>query len=65
MSTRVVNASAEGRKKYLLPFGDLHYGHPNFDTQSAKGYLDWAKKHDAWIILMGDLLENSSKDSVG
>lgn len=65
MSARVVYASAEGRKKYLLPFGDLHYGHPNFDTKAAKGYLDWAKKNNAWIVLMGDLLENSSKDSVG
>ena len=65
MSVRVVHAAAKGRKKYLLPFGDLHYGHPNFDTESAKGYLEWAKKNDAWILLMGDLLENSSKDSVG
>jgi len=65
MSVRVVNASSRGRKKYLLPFGDLHYGHPNCDTKAAQGYLDWAKKNDAWILLMGDLLENSSRDSVG
>ena len=64
-STRVVNASASGRKKYLLPFGDLHYGHPNCDHQKALDYLEWAKKNDAWILLMGDLLENSSKESVG
>jgi predicted phosphodiesterase len=64
-SVRVVNASAEGRKKYLLPLGDLHYGHPNCDRESVEGYLKWARDNDSWILLMGDLLENSSKDSVG
>jgi predicted phosphodiesterase len=65
LSVRVVHAAADARKKYLLPFGDLHYGHPNCDVKAAKGYLDWARKHDAWVLLMGDLLENSSKESVG
>ena len=64
-STKVVHASAEGRKKYLLPFGDLHYGHPNCDIEAAEGYLKWARDNDAWILLMGDLVENSSKESVG
>lgn len=64
-SVRVVNASTDGRKKYLLPFGDLHYGHPNCDHEAAIGYLEWARKNDAWILLMGDLVENSSKESVG
>jgi len=30
-----------------------------------QGYLEWAKKTDAWILLMGDLIENSTKRSVG
>lgn len=64
-SARVVYASTEGRKKYLLPFGDLHYGHPNCEIDAARGYLKWARENDSWILLMGDLLENSSKESVG
>lgn len=65
MSTKLVRLSTDSKKKYLLPLGDLHWGHPNCDKESIKGYLEWAKKNDAWILLMGDLIENSTRQSVG
>jgi predicted phosphodiesterase len=65
MSTKLVRLSTDEDKKYLLPLGDMHWGHPNCDQESVKGYLKWARKHNAWILLMGDLIENSTRDSVG
>lgn len=62
---RLVSASADADKKYLLPLGDIHYGHPNCDKETLQGYLDWTADKEAWILLMGDLIENSSKESVG
>ena len=64
-STKLIIYKTDRDKLYLLPWGDVHWGHPSCDREKARGYLRWAKKHDARIILMGDLIENSSKRSVG
>lgn len=65
MSTKLVNLRADRAKKFLLPLGDIHWGHPNCDQDKVRGYLEWAKREDAWILLMGDLIENNNKGSVG
>lgn len=65
MSTKLVRLSTEADKKYLLPLGDIHWGHPNCDQENVRGYLEWAREKDAWILLMGDLIENSTRESVG
>lgn len=49
----------------LLFIGDIHYGHPNCEIEKAKAMLDWALKTKAYVLLMGDLLEASTRDSVG
>jgi predicted phosphodiesterase len=49
----------------LLFFGDLHYGSPQCEMQQAQAMLDWALRENVSILLMGDLLEMSLRDSVG
>lgn len=65
MSTKLVSHRTTESKMYLLPWGDVHWGHPSCDREKALGYLEWAEKADARIILMGDLIENSTRASVG
>lgn len=57
--------SEDPKKKFLYPLGDIHYGHPNVNLDKLKGYIKWILKHNAWVILMGDLIENSTRASVG
>lgn len=49
----------------LLFFGDLHLGSQQCEIKQAKAMLDWALKEKVNILLMGDLLEMSLRDSVG
>ena len=65
MTPKLLRRSAEGDKKYLLPFSDLHIGARNCNLQKAKDYLTWAIKNDAWVVCMGDMIENGTRNSVG
>lgn len=58
-------ASTKENKKYLLPLSDIHWGSKTCERDKLKGYLSWAIEHNAWIILNGDLIENSNRSSVG
>lgn len=49
----------------ILFWGDVHYGHPNCEIKRATAMLDWALKNHVYVLLMGDLLEASTRDSVG
>lgn len=49
----------------LLFFSDLHLGHPQCNIDKAKEMLDWALRENCSIILLGDLIECSLRDSVG
>ena len=49
----------------LLFFGDVHFGHPQCKVQEAKDMLQWALENDVYVILMGDLIEAGTRDSVG
>jgi len=51
---------------YLVPFGDLHFGAKSCRVDLAKQVLDWIKENDnVAVILMGDLTDNVTKNSVG
>lgn len=55
---------------FFVPLGDIHWGHPTVyanEDQREKlyGYRDWILEHDALTIGMGDIIENSTKSSVG
>lgn len=51
----------------IIPIGDLHIGAPNFNSSVLENKLEWIDKHreNTRIILMGDLAETATKDSVG
>lgn len=65
VSTKLVTFKTDAEKLFLLPTGDWHWGHPNCQKETIIGYLDWALENDARILLMGDLIENSTRASVG
>ena len=52
---------------YVIPIGDAHYGHPACDVKMLQGYLDWVaeRPESARILLMGDLIESATRNSVG
>jgi len=45
--------------------GDIHHGHPNCKIEKAKEKLDYCLKNNVYIMLMGDILECGTKNSVG
>ena len=49
----------------LLFWGDIHYGHPQAQLKKAIQMLEWARNKNANIILMGDLIESGTRESVG
>ena len=61
----LVCVSTKETKKYLLPISDVHWGAKTCNKEKFKGYLSWALEHNAWIVLLGDLIDNSNRASVG
>ena len=49
----------------ILFFGDVHYGHPQCEEVKAKEMLRYAYDNNMYVILMGDLLEAATRDSIG
>src|SRR3990167_2310037 len=61
----LVCVSTKENKKYLLPISDIHWGSKTCEREKLKGYLSWALENKAWVVLLGDLIENSNRGSVG
>jgi len=55
----------DSEKEIIVPLGDLHLGSKFFDEDLLKYNLEWCYKHKAKLILMGDMVETATKDSVG
>jgi len=49
----------------LYPIGDAHYGSPEFDKKRFLDAISFIKDTPCKVILMGDMLENASRYSVG
>jgi hypothetical protein len=49
----------------ILFIGDIHLGHPNCEINRVKEMLNYAVKSHTYVLLMGDLLEASTRDSIG
>ncbi len=49
----------------LVFIGDCHYGSPQFDQPRFEAMLDYCLKHKLYVLLMGDLLETATRNSVG
>ena len=51
---------------YLVPVSDTHIGDPLFNKKKLEGYLKWvAERPNAYILLLGDILNTMLRDSVG
>lgn len=47
-------------KRKMVPvvvIGDVHLGNENCNLKKLNDYINWAKKNDAYVIYMGDILE--------
>jgi len=64
-SPRLIRAIAERKHKHLLPLSDVHIGAPTCDYAKAKRTVQWALDNDAWVMLLGDIVENATRNSVG
>jgi len=50
----------------LIPFGDLHIGHSNAVTHLVTMLMDYiTESEDCYAILLGDVIENATRTSVG
>jgi len=45
--------------------GDAHFGSPQFDEKRFLKMVDFCHKNNIYVLLMGDLLETATRDSVG
>lgn len=45
--------------------GDCHYGSPQFDKPRFLAMVDYCVKNNIYVLLMGDLIEMATRDSVG
>jgi len=52
-------------EKKLMGVGDLHYKTLGSDVKYFEGTIDYIKKTNTAIILMGDMLENATRYSIG
>jgi len=50
----------------LVPLGDFHYGVSQCSVEKLKEWIEWVRKtKNAFVVLMGDTTENSTRYSVG
>ena len=49
----------------MVFLGDLHFGSPQFAEKKFLDMLDYCKQKEVYILLMGDLLECATRDSIG
>lgn len=49
----------------VIFIGDCHYGSPQFDKPRFLAMIDYCFKNSIYVFLMGDLIEMSTRDSVG
>jgi UDP-2,3-diacylglucosamine pyrophosphatase LpxH len=59
--------AVKARKNYaeVVFLGDIHLGSPQCDVVRLKKMLDYCKSKGIYVLLMGDLIEMSVRDSVG
>jgi len=62
---QVVRAITKEKKKYLIPFGDIHIGSPYVNLTKIEEWVKWMVDNNAWCIGMGDWAEAATRYSVG
>jgi len=49
----------------IIWIGDVHLGSPQCDKPRFQAMIDFCVKNKVYVMLMGDLIEMATKDSVG
>lgn len=57
--------ATQGSYASITFWGDVHLGHPACDLEKAKHNLQFAIDHKMYLILMGDVIECSTRNSIG
>lgn len=60
-----VRYETRAEKQLIVCSGDWHLGSNDCDIAKLKAHLQWLHRTDCRIILMGDLMEFSTGDSIG
>lgn len=60
-----VSRNFNSDKILLVPLGDVHLGSPTCNIEKFEKALAFIERTDCWVVLMGDLMECASKNSVG
>lgn len=61
-----IELSAEIKKLEIITFADIHYGDKHCDVELLKERINYVKDNkNVYCILNGDLLNNSTKNSIG
>jgi predicted phosphodiesterase len=55
----------EGKSASVLLLGDIHWGSPQCDKKRLRENINWCLNHHVYVLLMGDLLESSTRTSIG
>lgn len=56
----------EGKEYAELMFiGDVHLGSPQYDMKRFRAMIDYCLQKKLYVLLMGDLIEMATRDSVG
>ena len=49
----------------LIGIGDIHIGAATFDENCLRNVVKYAIENDAFVIFMGDMIENATRHSIG
>jgi predicted phosphodiesterase len=60
-----VSRDFDADKLLLIPLGDVHLGSPTCNVDKFERTIDFIRRTNCYVILMGDLMEAASKSSVG
>lgn len=60
-----LDISTDKETEYIVFLGDVHLGARNFNEKVFNNVLKFCKEKNAIIFLIGDLIENSNKISIG
>ena len=66
MKCITVDLSEKLKSVELLPLADIHLGDQHCDMELLKEHIEYVKEHEnCFVLLNGDLINNSTKTSIG
>jgi predicted MPP superfamily phosphohydrolase len=65
LNRRTLKPQKGKRYAEVVFLGDVHYGSPQCDVGKFQAMLDYCLKKRIYVLLMGDLIEMATRDSIG